>query len=133
MSNFSGKDATIKDGATELNNIEGWTLDVTGNTPNFVTNSTGGANGRVAGAQDSTGSFNYVLASDETMPYAMHATMTLVLHLDGNDTGYWTVPAIITSVPNAATLDGADKLMVPYEFGATGLAVPTGIFSASGV
>jgi hypothetical protein len=133
MANFSGKDATIKVGATELNNVEGWTLDITGNTPNFVTNSTSGWNSRVAGSKDATGSFNYVLASDETMPYAMHATMTLILHLDGSDTGYWTVPAIITSVPTAATLDGADKLMVPYEFGATGPAVPTGIYSASGV
>lgn len=133
MANFSGKDATIKVGATEINNVEGWTLDITGNTPNFVTNSTGGANSRVAGAQDSTGSFNYVLASDETMPFAMHATMTLVLHLDGDDSGYWTVPVIITSVPTATTLAGDDVLRVPYEFGATGLAVPTGIFSASGV
>ena len=133
MANFSGKDATIKVGATEINNVKNWTLDLTGNTPNFVTNSTGGANSRVAGAQDSTGSFEYVLASDETMPFGMHATMTLILHIDGSDTAYWTVPAIITDVPSSAVVAGDGELMVPYTFGATGLAVPTGLFSASGV
>jgi hypothetical protein len=133
MANFSGKDGTIKVGATELNNIEGWTLDIGGNTPNFVSNSTSGWNTRIAGAKDATGTFDYVLASDETMPFQMHATMTLILHVDGSDSAYWTVPAIITDVPSEVLLDGSAEVKVPYGFGCTGPAVPTGLFSASGV
>lgn len=133
MSNFSGKDGTIKIGATELNNIEGWTLDIGGNTPNFATNSTGGWNTRVPGAKDGTGTFEYVLDTAETMPFAMHATMTLILQVDGSDTAYWTCPAIITDVPNDVQLSGDSEIKVPYGFGLTGPAVPTGLFSASGV
>ena len=134
MAAISGKDGTIKvSGGAAITPIENWTLNSTGNVPNFVDNESGGANDRVMGAGDATGTFEYRLKLGATIPFNFGTTATVEFHIDGTTENYYTVPIIIMSEPHDTKLDGSKELTIVYEWGATGAITPSGILSASGV
>jgi len=130
---FTAKDATVKVGANEVLGLEEFNVASGGNISVYASNETGGAMTRAVGASDSTGTLNMVLSKTRTIPWKFGSTATVIFHVDGDDTGTYTIPIMITADPLAAALAGTDKVMIPYEWGATGPIVRAGILDASGV
>ncbi|GAF68950.1 unnamed protein product [marine sediment metagenome] len=132
MAGFTAKDATVKVGANEVLGIEEFTFNDAGNIAVWADNTTGGAMTRAVGAGDSTGTLVLVLDKTRTIPWKFGSTATVIFHVDGDDTGTYTVPLIISSAPMTAQLAGTDQIGIPYEWGATGPVVRAGILAASG-
>jgi hypothetical protein len=130
---FTAKDATIKVGSDEVLGLEEFNVASGGNIAEWADNTTGGAMTRAVGASDSTGTMNIVLSKTRTIPWAFGSAVTVIFHIDGDDTGTYTIPILITADPLTCALAGTDKVFIPYEWGATGPIVRAGILSASGV
>lgn len=130
---FTAKDATVKVGANEVLGIEEFSVASGGNISVYATNETGGAMTRAAGASDATGTMNVVLSKTRTAPWKFGSEATVIFHVDGDDTGTYTIPIMITADPATLAIAGTDKVMIPYEWGATGPIVRAGILDASGV
>ncbi len=130
---FTAKDATVKIGVSEVLGLEEFTVASGGNVSVWADNESGGAMTRAAGASDSTGTLNMVLSKTRTIPWKFGSTATVIFHIDGDDTGTYTIPILITADPLTAALAGTDKVMIPYEWGATGPITRAGIIAASGV
>jgi hypothetical protein len=130
---FTAKDATVKVGANEVLGIEEFNVASGGNVSVWADNESGGAMTRAAGASDATGTLNLVLSKTRTIPWLFGSEATVIFHVDGDDTGTYTIPIMITEDPLNAAVAGTDKLMIPYAWGATGPIVRAGILAASGV
>jgi hypothetical protein len=130
---FTAKDATIKVGSDEVLGLEEFNVASGGNIAEWADNTTGGAMTREVGASDATGTMNIVLSKTRTVPWKFGSKVTVIYHVDGDDTGTYTIPIVIMADPLNCQLVGTDKLMIPYEWGATGPIERAGILSASGV
>ncbi len=130
---FTAKDATVKVGANEVLGVSEFSSADAGNIAVWADNTTGGAMTRAVGAADSTGTIIVTLDKTRTVPWKFGSTATVIFHVDGDDTGTFTIPIIITSAPLNAVLAGTDQTGIPYEWGATGPIERAGILAASGV
>lgn len=95
MAGFSGKNGKVIQGATDIVDTLGWTLNLVSNNPAYASNATGGHKTRVAGVGDNNGTFTFAVQS-AAAEISKGQLVTLKLYM--NATKFWTVPAVIDSV-----------------------------------
>jgi len=132
MSSYSGKDGTIWITGNEVSPIGNWKYRETSNNPAWADNTTAGVKTRVAGVKDSSGSFEFVLESTETLPLDIGDTAILILDIDGTETNTITVPVIIDEIGEIeCDINDGEKMMVPYTWSGTGAATKAGVLAVA--
>ena len=117
---ISGKNGTVKVGATDVFEVTKWTFDPQCAVPKYNSNNTGGYKTGVPGVFDGKGTVEVKLDETNTLDFLVGATPTLLLHVDDSGSNFYSVPAIISGAPIECDIDGGEIVAVTYAFEANG-------------
>jgi hypothetical protein len=122
MAAISGKNGKVIQGAVDIVDTLGWTLNLISNNPAYASNATAGHKTRVVGVADNNGTFTYAYqggAAEITQGQAV----TLKLYL--NATKFWTVPAVIDSIAHNTDINDGAIVTLTASFSGTAVATLT--------
>lgn len=123
MAVISGKSGTVAIttvSGSEVVEVTKWTFDPQCAVPKYNSNNTSGYKKGVAGVFDGKGTIEVKLDTTSTLDFLVGATPTLFLDVDGSETNYYEVPAIISGAPIECDIDGGEIVAVTYNFEANG-------------
>jgi hypothetical protein len=118
MAAISGKNGKILANSVEIADVRDWTLNRSNEDKPYNSSSTAGETRRVAGNNDSSGSFN--IYSEDGNIANIERGSVYTLHLYVNATQFYSVPAFIQSIEPTVSIESADLVGVSITFAQNG-------------
>ncbi len=136
MAGFSGKNGSVRVGATHLYEVLGWDFDPKVAVPKWASNTTSGVKTGVPGVGDSSGKVEVKVhpanagAFSGTLDLRPGQTVTLLLHADASGSNYISVQAIIENTPISVKVDpDGEPVSATYNFQGISNPIGYGYFS----
>src|SRR5688500_10666420 len=114
----SGKNGTVKIGATPIADVTRWTFDKEALTSRYASNSTAGFKATVAGVKQGSGQIEAKWDSAAASPITEGTSVTLLLFL--NVTENFSVPAIIKNFKLLVDIDNGEVTGFTADFETNG-------------
>ena len=125
---MSGKDGTLYREGVEVVPVNNWKLSLDVSLHAYAANDTNATKRRVAGVEDSTGSFTVGVESDAgaCCPVTRGEHVTLQLHIDDTGNNYYEVPVVIGSFELDCDINDGGPLIWTVNFEGDGVVVAHG-------
>jgi hypothetical protein len=127
MAVLSGKNGTLKLGATVVTPISDWKLTLRSEQAAYVANDTGGAKRRLSGAEDCSGTFRCSVTDDGRCPVRRNQPVTAQFHVDATMDNYYEASIVVEAIDVECDISSGRVVAFTVTFNGDGPVTPHGV------